>query len=131
MNTQRYFYGTGKRKTAVARVRLYPGTGQITVNQKPVDAYFGWASLRDVAGEAFVTTQMQGKFDAMITVQGGGISGQAEAIRHGVTRALIAMDETLKPALKQAGLVTRDARMKERKKPGLKRARKAPQFTKR
>ncbi len=131
MNQQHYFYGTGKRKTAIARVRLIPGTGQVRINNRDITDYFGWASLHDIAGEAFRVTHLDGKLDAIVKVGGGGIKGQAEAIRHGITRALIVMDETLKPTLKSAGLVTRDARMKERKKPGLKRARKAPQFTKR
>ncbi|HEY8745394.1 MAG TPA: 30S ribosomal protein S9 [Chloroflexota bacterium] len=131
MAVQRYFYGTGKRKTAIARVRLYPGGGTFVVNGKPLDQYFGRASLTGMAQEPFVVVDQQGRFSAQVKVVGGGISGQAGAIRHGVTRALIAMDETLKPSLRRAGFVTRDARIKERKKFGLKRARKAPQYTKR
>ncbi|MCL5946480.1 MAG: 30S ribosomal protein S9, partial [Chloroflexi bacterium] len=100
-------------------------------NDRDIADYFGWASLRDTAGEAFRVAHLDSRLDAIVKVSGGGIKGQAEAIRHGITRALIVMDETLKPALKGAGLVTRDARIKERKKAGLKRARKAPQFTKR
>ena len=131
MATQRYFYGTGKRKTSVARVRLYPGNGAVTVNGKPLDEYFGRAAHRGMAFEPFIVTEQQGRFNATVKVAGGGISGQAGAIRHGVTRALIAMDESLKPVLRRVGFVTRDARVKERKKFGLKRARKAPQYTKR
>jgi small subunit ribosomal protein S9 len=131
MATQRYFYGTGKRKTSVARVRLYPGTGDFVVNGKPLTEYFGLISLRGMALEPFSVVEQQGRFSASVKVAGGGMSGQAGAIRHGVTRALIAMDETLKPALRRAGFVTRDARVKERKKFGLKRARKAAQYTKR
>lgn len=128
---QRYFYGTGKRKTSVARVRIMPGSGAVVVNGRTLDNYFGRGTHRSVAVEPFTVADLQGKFNATIKVVGGGISGQAGAIRHGVTRALIAMDETLKPALRKAGFVTRDARVKERKKFGLKRARKAPQYTKR
>lgn len=131
MAAQRYFYGTGKRKTSVARVRLIPGGGDFVVNGRQVDEYFGRAALSNIAQEPFAVVEQQGRFSAQVNVLGGGISGQAGAIRHGVTRALIAMDETLKPALRRAGFVTRDARIKERKKFGLKRARKAPQYTKR
>ena len=131
MATQRYFYGTGKRKTAVARVRLFPGGANFIVNGRPLDQYFGRASLIGIAQEPFIVVDQQGRFGAQVKVVGGGISGQAGAIRHGVTRALIAMDEALKPSLRRAGFVTRDARIKERKKFGLKRARKAPQYTKR
>lgn len=131
MAMQRYFYGTGKRKTSVARVRLYPGNGDFVVNGKPLDEYFGRVGLRGTALEPFAVVDQQGRFTVQVKVVGGGISGQAGAIRHGVTRALIAMDESLKPSLRRAGFVTRDAREKERKKFGLKRARKAPQYTKR
>jgi small subunit ribosomal protein S9 len=131
MAVQRYFYGTGKRKTSIARVRLIPGGDAFIVNGRPLDQYFGQASLSGIAQEPFAVVDQRGRFSAQVKVVGGGISGQAGAIRHGVTRALIAMDETLKPALRRAGFVTRDARIKERKKFGLKRARKAPQYTKR
>ncbi|HEV7216306.1 MAG TPA: 30S ribosomal protein S9 [Chloroflexota bacterium] len=131
MATQRYFYGTGKRKTAVARVRLFPGGANFIVNGRPLDQYFGRAALIGIAQEPFTVVDQQGRFGAQVKVVGGGISGQAGAIRHGVARALIAMDEALKPGLRRAGFVTRDARIKERKKFGLKRARKAPQYTKR
>ncbi len=131
MAMQRYFYGTGRRKSSVARVRLYPGTGSVSINGRTLEDYFGRVSLRSVALEALGAVDLNGKFNTSVKVVGGGIAGQAGAIRHGVTRALIAMDETLKPALRRAGYVTRDARVKERKKFGLKRARKAPQYTKR
>ena len=131
MAKQRYFHGTGKRKTSVARVRIYPGGDAFVVNGKPLEQYFPREALRTVALEPFAVVEQQGRFSTHVKVLGGGISGQAGAIRHGLTRALIAMDEALKPALRRAGFVTRDARVKERKKYGLKRARKAPQYTKR
>ncbi len=131
MAMQRYFYGTGKRKTSVARVRLYPGTGEVVVNGRPLAEYFGREADRSMAVSPFAVLELQGRFSASVKVAGGGVTGQAGAIRHGVTRALIAMDETLKPTLRRVGFVTRDARVKERKKFGLKRARKAPQYTKR
>lgn len=132
MATNRYYYGTGKRKTSVARVRLLPGTGQIVVNDKSAEDYFGGRDLYQlVLRLPFRVTNTEGRFNASIKVHGGGPTGQAEAIRHGVSRALLEADETLRPALKQAGFLTRDARIKERKKVGLKRARKAPQYTKR
>ena len=126
-----YFYGTGRRKKSVARVRLYQGSGNITVNGKSVDEYFGLETLKLVINQPFGTTETIGKFDVVANVNGGGLSGQAGAIRHGIARALVVADETNKPALKKAGLLTRDPRMKERKKYGLKAARRAPQFSKR
>ena len=126
-----YFYGTGRRKKSVARVRLYPGTGAITVNGKSVDEYFGLETLNLIINQPFGVTGNEGKFDIVANVKGGGLSGQAGAIRHGVSRALLVADEANKPALKAAGFLTRDPRMKERKKYGLKGARRAPQFSKR
>ena len=126
-----YFYGTGRRKKSVARVRVYPGTGAITINGRDVDDYFGLKTLKLIVNQPFTVTETMGKFDIVCTAQGGGISGQAGAIRHGVARALLKVDETYRPALKKAGLLTRDPRMKERKKYGLKAARRAPQFSKR
>ncbi len=126
-----YFYGTGRRKKSVARVRLYPGTGVITVNGKSVDEYFGLETLNLIINQPFGVTGNEGKFDIVANVKGGGLSGQAGAIRHGVSRALLVADEANKPALKAAGFLTRDPRMKERKKYGLKGARRAPQFSKR
>ncbi len=125
-----YFYGTGRRKKSVARVRIYPGTGAITINGKDVDEYFGLETLKLIINQPFGVTGTVGKFDIVANVNGGGISGQAGAIRHGVARALLAADEANRPALKQAGFLTRDPRMKERKKYGLKGARRAPQFSK-
>lgn len=126
-----YFYGTGRRKKSVARVHVYPGTGAITINGRDVDDYFGLETLKLIVNQPFTVTETMGKFDIVCTAQGGGISGQAGAIRHGVARALLKVDETYRPALKKAGLLTRDPRMKERKKYGLKAARRAPQFSKR
>ena len=126
-----YFYGTGRRKKSVARVRLYAGTGNITVNGRDVDDYFGLETLKLIINQPFGVTSTEGKFDVVCTAKGGGISGQAGAIRHGIARALLQADETYRPALKKAGFLTRDPRMKERKKPGLKAARRAPQFSKR
>ena len=126
-----YFYGTGRRKSSVARVRLYPGTGVITINGKDIDEYFGLETLKLVINQPLDVTENIGKFDVVANVNGGGISGQAGAIRHGIARALLAADETYRGALKAAGLLTRDPRMKERKKYGLKAARRAPQFSKR
>ena len=126
-----YFYGTGRRKKSVARVRVYPGNGQITINGKDVDEYFGLETLKLIINQPFGATGTVGKFDIVANVNGGGISGQAGAIRHGVARALVAADENYRPALKAAGVLTRDPRMKERKKYGLKGARRAPQFSKR
>ncbi len=126
-----YFYGTGRRKKSVARVRLYPGSGAITINGRDVDDYFGLETLKLIVNQPFGVTETVGKYDIVANVNGGGISGQAGAIRHGVARALVVADETYKPLLKKAGLLTRDPRMKERKKYGLKGARRAPQFSKR
>jgi len=126
-----YFYGTGRRKSSVARVRLYPGTGKITINGRDVENYFGLETLKPIINQPFGVTNTIGKFDIVANVQGGGISGQAGAIRHGVARALLLADESYRALLKKAGLLTRDPRMKERKKYGLKAARRAPQFSKR
>ena len=126
-----YFYGTGRRKKSVARVRIVPGTGVITINGKNIDEYFGLETLKLIVNQPFGATGTNGKFDIIATVAGGGISGQAGAIRHGLARALVKADESYKPTLKAAGLLTRDPRMKERKKYGLKAARRAPQFSKR
>ena len=126
-----YFYGTGRRKKSIARVRLVPGTGVITVNGKSADDYFGLETLKLIMNQPFGVTATEGKFDVIVLVKGGGLSGQAGAIRHGISRALLQADETYKPLLKKAGFLTRDPRMKERKKYGLKGARRAPQFSKR
>ena len=126
-----YFYGTGRRKKSVARVRLYPGTGSIVINGKDIDEYFGLETLKLIVNQPLEATENVGKFDVVANVVGGGISGQAGAIRHGIARALLVADETTRGALKAAGLLTRDPRMKERKKYGLKAARRAPQFSKR
>ncbi len=131
MAEARYYYGTGRRKTSVARVRLYPGTGDIIINGKPMAEYFTRDRDRLTASEPLQTTDMASKFSVMIKVEGGGVSGQADAVRHGISRALAEADPNLHSLLRQHGLLTRDARAKERKKPGLKRARKAPQYTKR
>ena len=126
-----YFYGTGRRKKSVARVRLYPGTGAITINGRDVDEYFGLETLKLIINQPFGVTENMGKYDVVANVVGGGISGQAGAIRHGIARALLVADETNRPALKAASFLTRDPRMKERKKYGLKAARRASQFSKR
>ena len=128
----RYHYGTGRRKCAVARVRLYPGSGNITVNGKSVREYFGGRSYHptNIQLPLRLTATLE-RYDAVIKVVGGGVSGQAGAVRHGIARALVRSDDELRPVLKRAHLLTRDARVKERKKVGLKRARKAPQYTKR
>ena len=126
-----YFYGTGRRKSSIARVRLYPGTGAITINGRDIDDYFGLETLKLIVNQPFGVTNTIGKFDIVASVKGGGFSGQAGAIRHGLSRALVLADEANKPALKAAGFLTRDPRMKERKKYGLKAARRAPQFSKR
>ena len=129
---ERYYYGTGKRKTSIAKVRLYlDDGGPIIINGKPVDEYFNWQPWRRIINEAFQISETSNRFRVMARVTGGGVHSQAEAIRHGIARALIVYDETLKPALRRQGLVTRDARIKESKKYGLKRARRAPQYTKR
>ncbi len=126
-----YFYGTGRRKKSVARVRLVPGTGVITINGRDIDDYFGLETLKLIVNQPFGVTETNGKFDIIARVAGGGISGQAGAIRHGVARALLTADESYRSALKAAGFLTRDPRMKERKKYGLKAARRASQFSKR
>ena len=126
-----YFYGTGRRKKSVARVRLYPGTGVVTINGRDISDYFGLETMKLIVNQPFNVTDTVGKFDIVANVNGGGFSGQAGAIRHGVARALLSADETYKPLLKKAGFLTRDPRMKERKKYGLKGARRAPQFSKR
>ena len=125
------FYGTGRRKSSVARVYLTPGTGKITVNKRDIDDYFGLETLKVVVRQPLVATDTVGKFDILVNVHGGGYTGQAGAIRHGVARALLQADEEYRPILKTAGFLTRDPRMKERKKYGLKAARRAPQFSKR
>ena len=126
-----YFYGTGRRKSSVARVRLYPGSGKITINGRDVEDYFGLETLKLIINQPFGVTGTEGKFDIVASVRGGGISGQAGAIRHGVSRALLLADDSYRTLLKKAGFLTRDPRMKERKKYGLKAARRAPQFSKR
>ncbi|MBT0585211.1 30S ribosomal protein S9 [Alteromonas oceanisediminis] len=125
------YYGTGRRKSSTARVFIRPGSGSITVNQKPLDEFFGRETARMIVRQPLELVEMVEKFDLYITVKGGGISGQAGAIRHGITRALMEYDETLRPALRKAGFVTRDARQVERKKVGLHKALKKPQFSKR
>ena len=129
--TRPFFAGTGRRKTSVARVRLYNGTGNITVNGREISDYFGLDTLKYIVNQPLELTNTTGKFDVVVNVQGGGIAGQAGAIRHGISRALLLYDENLRPELKKAGFLTRDPRMKERKKYGLKAARRAPQFSKR
>ncbi len=126
-----YFYGTGRRKSSVARVRVYAGTGTITVNGRSLDEYFGLDTLKLIVRQPLLLTETGEKFDIVCNVAGGGVTGQAGAIRHGIARALLQYDESLRPALKKAGFLTRDPRMKERKKYGLKAARRAPQFSKR
>ena len=129
---KKYFYGTGRRKSSVARVRVYEnGTGSIIVNGRDIDEYFGLDTLKLIIRQPLVTTDLLGKVDIVVSVAGGGVSGQAGAIRHGIARALIVVDENDRSALKAAGFLTRDPRMKERKKYGLKAARRAPQFSKR
>jgi small subunit ribosomal protein S9 len=125
------YYGTGRRKTSTARVFLRPGTGTIQINKKAIEAYFGRETARMVVRQPLELTESLEKFDVIVNVKGGGNSGQAGAIRHGITRALMQYDETLRPALRAAGYVTRDAREVERKKVGLRKARKKPQFSKR
>ena len=126
-----YFYGTGRRKKSVARVRVYAGTGKITINGRDIDDYFGLETLKLVVRQPLALTGLTEKFDIVCTVAGGGVTGQAGAIRHGLSRALLQYDENLRSQLKKAGFPTRDPRMKERKKYGLKGARRAPQFSKR
>lgn len=127
-----YMYGTGRRKSSVARVHLFPGgSGKVTINGRDIDDYFGLETLKYIVKQPLNTTGTIGKVDIVATVVGGGVTGQAGAIRHGIARALLLVDETFRPALKSAGFLTRDPRMKERKKYGLKAARRAPQFSKR
>ncbi len=126
-----YFYGTGRRKSSVARVRVYNGTGKITINDRDIDDYFGLETLKLIVRQPLTLTGTADKFDIVCRVAGGGVTGQAGAIRHGIARALLQFNEELRPELKKAGFLTRDPRMKERKKYGLKGARRAPQFSKR
>ena len=130
-NNDAYFYGTGRRKSSVARVRLYPGTGKVTINDRDIDDYFGLETLKLIVRQPLALTDTLNKFDVVCRVAGGGVNGQAGAIRHGISRAMLKADENYRPALKKAGFLTRDPRMKERKKYGLKGARRAPQFSKR
>ncbi len=130
MATTKY-YGTGRRKTSVARVYLVPGTGKITINKRDIDEYLGLETLKVIVRQPLVATDNADKFDVIVTVRGGGYTGQAGAIRHGISRALLTVDNDFRPVLKKAGFLTRDPRMKERKKYGLKAARRAPQFSKR
>ena len=130
-STQKKHYGTGRRNTSTARVYLKPGKGEITVNNRTLDEYFGRETSRMIVRQPFAAIEMENKFDVRVNVDGGGPSGQAGAIRHGITRALMAYDETLRKPLRQAGYVTRDAREVERKKYGLHKARKRPQYSKR
>ena len=125
------YYGTGRRKSSVARVRLVPGEGNIIVNDRSLDDYFGLETLKVIVKQPLVLTGLENKFDIHVNVIGGGFTEQAGAIRHGIARALLKADENLRPVLKKAGFLTRDPRMKERKKYGLKKARRAPQFSKR
>ena len=125
------YMGTGRRKKSVARVRLLPGEGKVTINKRDIENYFGLETLRVIVNQPLVLTGTKEKFDVIVNVHGGGFTGQAGAIRHGITRALMIADENLRPELKSAGFVTRDPRLTERKKYGLKKARRAPQFSKR
>lgn len=129
--TKVQYYGTGRRKNAVARVRLVPGDGKITINKRDIDDYFGMETLKLIVRQPLVLTNTLPRFDIIASVLGGGYTGQAGAIRHGISRALLEADRELRPMLKKAGFLTRDPRMKERKKYGLKKARRAPQFSKR
>ncbi len=125
------YYGTGRRKTSVARVRLVPGDGKIIINKKDIEDYIPFEALREIVKQPLVVTETVGKYDVLVNVKGGGYTGQAGAIRHGIARALLEADPEYRPVLKREGLLTRDARKKERKKYGLKGARRAPQFSKR
>lgn len=125
------YYGTGRRKSSVARVYLMPGTGKVTINKRDIDDYFGLETLKVVVRQPLAALESADKFDVMVNVKGGGYTGQAGAIRHGIARALLQVDDEYRPVLKKAGFLTRDPRMKERKKYGLKAARRAPQFSKR
>ena len=129
--TKPYFYGTGRRKNSVARVRVYSGTGKIIINDRDIDDYFGLETLKLIVRQPLVVAGVEGKFDIVVRVSGGGVSGQAGALRHGIARALLLASEDNRPILKKAGFLIRDPRMKERKKYGLKAARRAPQFSKR
>ena len=129
--TKPYFYGTGRRKDSVARVRVYTGTGKVTINDRDIDNYFGLETLKLIVRSPLVLLGLEGKYDVVVRVSGGGVSGQAGAIRHGLARALLQQNEENRAALKKEGFLTRDPRMKERKKYGLKAARRAPQFSKR
>ena len=129
--TEAHFYGTGRRKTSTARVFMKPGSGEITVNNRPLDEFFGRQTARMIVRQPLELTEMTKNFDISVTVSGGGTTGQAGAIRHGLTRALVQYDEAMRPALRKAGFVTRDAREVERKKVGLRKARKATQYSKR
>ena len=126
-----YFYGTGRRKSSVARVRVYAGTGKIIINDREIDDYFGLETLKLIVRQPLALTETSEKYDVICRVAGGGVTGQAGAIRHGIARALLQSEDEVRPVLKKAGLLTRDPRMKERKKYGLKGARRAPQFSKR
>ena len=130
-NKTPYFYGTGRRKSSVARVRLYQGTGKITINGKDIEEYFGLETLKVIVRQPLIVTNTTAKYDVIVKVVGGGFTGQAGAIRHGIARALNEANDEFRPALKSNGFLTRDPRMKERKKYGMKKARKAPQFSKR
>ena len=125
------FYGTGRRKSSIARVYLVPGTGKITINKRSIDEYFGLETLKVIVRQPLVATETVDKYDVLVNVHGGGYTGQAGAIRHGLSRALLQADADFRPTLKKAGFLTIDPRMKERNKPGLKAARRAPQFSKR
>lgn len=125
------YYGTGRRKSSVARVYLVPGTGKVTINKRDMDEYFGLETLKVIVRQPLVATETADKYDVLVNVRGGGYTGQAGAIRHGIARALLNVDADYRPILKSAGFLTRDPRMKERKKYGLKAARRAPQFSKR
>ena len=125
------YYGTGRRKKSIARVYLVPGKGDITINKRPIDEYFGLETLKVIVRQPMAATDTDGKFDVLVNVKGGGYTGQAGAIRHGIARALLEADSEFRPTLKKAGYLTRDPRMKERKKYGHKAARRAPQFSKR
>jgi len=131
MDKHSYFHGTGRRKSAVAQVKLTSGNGAIIIDGKPLEERFPSLEHRRIIEQPFIATESSGKYNAVVKVLGGGITGQSAAIAHGISRALVNADERFKPVLRQSGLLTRDARAKERKKPGLKRARKAPQYTKR
>lgn len=131
MNGQSYYYGTGRRKTAIARVRLYPGNGNVTVNSKPFERTYGTDSARRVTRQPFEATNTVDRYDVVAKVHGGGVSGQVDAIKHGISRALVVSDESLRPILRSHGFLTRDSRIKERQKYGFRRARKRKQYRKR